>query len=472
MTGLWSRQSIGIRLVAAHAASVGLVLLIFSLGVSLLFWNNLEQGLHRELGREFEAIEGLIDVSPTGGFRWAGDERHDEADYEGEAIAAEVWASQTELLVRTKAAERWAQKLGPAQFRWDSTGFGAVDIGEQRVHFLQGQHQVGGRPFVIRIFRSDTPARQATATLMWALLVGLTFALVLAVATTHRVVSRLFLKPLARMAEHAARISVQRSGDPVLPIANPKDELGQLGVVFNDVLGRYDRAISRVRRFSADASHELRTPLTSIRSVGEVCLRSDQTQLAYRDAIGSILEEVEGLSRLLDSLILLSKADEGKASLFTEPRSILALVEEVKEVMAVLSEPKEQVLSVTGDGSLQADVDPAVLRLALINLLDNAIKFGLRHSTVEVEVSCGDREVWIDVHNDGDAIAAEDQELVFDRFYRIDGGHSRSTGGSGLGLSVARWAVEAHDGSVRVENDTRPGVTFRIRLPRTREGRV
>ena len=472
MKELWRKKSIGGRLVAANAASLTLVLLVFSLGVSVLFWKNLEQGLHRELGREFEVVEGLIEVSPTGVIGWGGDEDHQEAEYEGEAIAAEVWASPTELLARTKAAERWAKNMKPAQLRWDATGFDTLDVGNDRVHMLQGQHVIAGRQLVIRVFRSDAPIRETTITLVWILFWGLLFALVLVVATSSRVVSRLFLKPLAGMAEHAARISVDRSGAPVLPIANPNDEIGQLGAVINNVLGRFDAALSRIRRFSADASHELRTPLTSIRSVGEVCLRTEQTPDTYRDSIGSILEEVERLTQLLDSLILLSKADDGKAQLSKCTVSIFALLEEVQEMMAAPAERKGQAISVIGDATVEVNVDATVLRLAFLNLLDNAIKYGPRESVVEVKVSSDDEWIFIDVHNDGEGISSEHQALIFDRFYRVDSGRSRSTGGSGLGLSIARWAVEAHDGTLFVKDDGRSGVTFRMQLRRARQGQL
>ena len=469
MKAFWDRQSIRTRLVAANTTSLALVLLIFAVGVSVAFWKTLEQGLHRELGREFEVVEGLINVSSSGIVRWGGDEQHEEADYEGEAIAAEVWASPTELLARTRAAERWAEKTGPLQLSWSTTGFDILLIGDERVHVLQGQHDVDDRHFLIRVFRSDTPIRNSTITLIWTLLVALFSAVTLTVALSYRVVGSLFLEPLAKMAEHAARISVVRSDTLFLPITNPNDELGRLGGVINNLLQRFDEAIGRIRRFSADASHELRTPLTSIRSVGEVCLRGSQSAEEYRDTIGSILEEIEGITRLLDSLLFLSKADEGKENLSKKSVNVLKFLDEIAEILTALSEPKGQTISVMCDRGLQINADSTVLRLALANLIDNAIKFGTPGSVVEICAVCKYEAVIIDVHNDGERIAPEHREHIFDRFYRIDSGRSRSVGGTGLGLSVARWAVEAHGGTLRVVADGKAGTTLRIRLPFTPE---
>ena len=464
MNEFWRKWSIGTQLVAAHAMSLFAVLVIFAAGVCFLFWHNLTDSLQRELGREFEVVESLIEVTSTGAVRWRGDDQHDEAEYEGGPIAAEVWAAPGELLTRTQAAETGAPGLADLDLDWDATGFDVVRLGGERVRLLQGQHTVAGHQFVIRVYRSETPIREVTAMLAWTLLFGLLLALTLAVVTSRRIIVRLILEPLARMAAHARLIGAEHSGGR-LPIANPDDELGQLGAVINGAFSRLEEAAARLRRFTADASHELRTPLTSLRSVGEICLRGERSADAYRDAIGSMLEDVESLTRLVDSLLLLSKADEGNDRLSKEFLPITAVLHQAEEVMAVLAEQNDQTIEVTGDDSLRATVDETVLRLALINLLDNAVKYGARGSVIEVDVTGVGRQIQIDVHNEGEGIAPEHRDRVFDRFYRVDSGRSRTAGGSGLGLSIARWAVEVHGGTLNVEVDGRAGVTFRVRLP-------
>ncbi len=464
MKGAWRTRSIRSQLVAAHAASVCVVLLVFAAGAYVLFRYTLTEGLHRELGREFEVVESLIDVTSTGVVRWRGDDDHDEAEYEGEQIAAEVWASPEELLVRTKAAQRWAPRAAKLHSDWEEEGFDVVQVGGEPVQVLQGRHDVAGRHFVIRIYRSAKAVRDVTTTLAWALLLALLIALTLAIAVSLRFVDRVFLEPLSSMVEHARLIGADHSGER-LPIANPNDEIGHLGSVINDAFSRFDEAVSRLRRFTADASHELRTPLTSIRTVGEICLRSERSPEGYRDAIGSILEDVEGLSRLLDSLLLLSRADEGHGRLSKEPLSILEVVQGVADDIAVVAAQNDQSLTVTGDNSLRADIDPTVLRLALFNLLDNAIKYGVCESAIEAHVADVNGDIQIDVHNSGESIPPEHRARIFDRFYRGESVRDRAVAGSGLGLSVARWAVQMHGGTLHVEIDGRAGTTFRVRLP-------
>jgi len=137
--------------------------------------------------------------------------------------------------------------------------------------------------------------------------------------------------------------------------------------------------------------------------------------------------------------------------------------------MSVLAERRGQSIRVGGDHDLFANVDEAVLRLALINLLDNAIKYGPEGGTIDVELSREADGIQIDVRDEGGGIASEHRDLIFDRFYRVDQGRSRSVGGNGLGLAVARWAVEAHGGTLTVEDTGPSGTRFRIRIPDARE---
>jgi signal transduction histidine kinase len=181
-----------------------------------------------------------------------------------------------------------------------------------------------------------------------------------------------------------------------------------------------------------------------------------------------MLEDVDGITGMLDSLMLLSRADEGKVPLSREAVNVHELIFSLCEDMNVLSDPKGQTLTIHGDDGLVAQLDARVLRLALINLVDNAIKFAPRGSEIEITTRLAIDELQIEVHNPGEGIAAEHRDAIFDRFYRVDLGRSRSAGGSGLGLSVARWAVEAHQGTISLvdgPNGVTAGATFRIALP-------
>jgi signal transduction histidine kinase len=222
-----------------------------------------------------------------------------------------------------------------------------------------------------------------------------------------------------------------------LSIENPEDELGKLGTVFNAMLGRLQAAFDQLRRFTADASHELRTPLTAIRSVGEVALQDQRSPAEYRDVIGSMLEEVDRLTRLAESLLALSRADAGHVQLQREDISLRQLAREASSLVEVSAEEKRQRIDIEGDANLVVSVDRLILRQAIVNLLDNAIKYSPPGSQIVVRVqSGGNHQVLLDVIDQGPGIPSEHQPLVFDRFFRVDKARTREWGGAGLGSGV------------------------------------
>jgi signal transduction histidine kinase len=225
-------------------------------------------------------------------------------------------------------------------------------------------------------------------------------------------------------------------------------------------------AFDQLRRFTADASHELRTPLTAMRSVGEVALQDPRSPAEYRDVIGSMLEEVDRLTRLSDSLLVLSRGDAGHVPLRKEDASLLQIAKGAITSVEILAEEKHQKIVLEGDESLLVTVDRLILRQAIINLLDNAIKYSPAESQILVRVEGGAKgEVFLEVVDQGSGIPGEHQSHVFDRFYRVDKARTREWGGAGLGLSITRWAIEAHGGEVSLKSEEGRGSTFRISLP-------
>jgi signal transduction histidine kinase len=221
-----------------------------------------------------------------------------------------------------------------------------------------------------------------------------------------------------------------------------------------------------MRRFTADASHELRTPLTAIRSVGEVGLRGRRDEIAYREIIGSMLEEADRLALLVDRLLMLSRADTGKASLSIDVVEIPQLAEEVVDQLSVLAEEKNQSLKVRCDAVSRWVGDRLVLRQAMMNLVDNAIKYTPFDGSINVRVTQTPAGIAIDVVDSGPGIPVELRSRIFDRFYRVDKSRSRENGGTGLGLAISKWAVEVNGGQLTLE-PTEAGSCFRITLPQT-----
>jgi heavy metal sensor kinase len=278
------------------------------------------------------------------------------------------------------------------------------------------------------------------------------------------VLAKRALTPLEQMASRAEKITSDRLYER-LPIVEA-DELGHLAQVFNSLLERLEGSFEQLRRFTSDASHELRTPLTSIRSVGEVALQRDGSREEYRDTIGSMLEEVNRLTELVDCLLTISRADAGRIQLHPTVFSAMDLARAAASLFEVLIEEKNQRITVEGDDTVKMQGDRVFLSQALVNIIHNAIKYSPHGGTISVQVeSEAGGGIRIAVADSGPGIAPEHAVRIFDRFYRVDESRSRQAGGAGLGLSIAQWAVRIHGGDIHLETTRGAGCTFQILLP-------
>ena len=230
-------------------------------------------------------------------------------------------------------------------------------------------------------------------------------------------------------------------------------------------LGRLEESFDQLRRFTADASHELRTPLTAIRSVGEVALQKAGSVPYYRDIIGSMLEEVNRLTRLVESLLTISRADAGQIELHQTTENALELVQEAATLLESLAEEKQQTVVVEGNPNLNVWADRLILRQAVINLLDNAVKYSPVGGRIHLDVSVDNHTVLVAFRDSGPGIPVEHREKVFQRFYRVDKARTRPEGGTGLGLSIVKWAVSVNGGRIDFDSDSGHGCTFTMRLP-------
>jgi heavy metal sensor kinase len=322
---------------------------------------------------------------------------------------------------------------------------------------------IDGHPALIRVGFSEEPMWQRFWQLVIGLIVGLPLALGLAGVGGY-FVARRALSPVERMARRAREINAERLGARI-DVENPHDELGLLAEAFNETLCRLERSFEQLKRFTSDASHELRTPLTAIRSVGEVGLQQGGNRHHYREVIGSMLEETGRLSRLVESLLSISRADSGQIRLEQATIALLPLVREASSLLDVLAEEKGQTVSLDGDESIRVKTDVVILRQVVINLLDNAIKYSPRSGHISVLVLRNDSlTACVEIEDCGPGIPPEHRDKIFDRFYRIDEARSREAGGAGLGLAIAKWGAEAHGGRL-VLTSTATGCIFHLLLP-------
>jgi heavy metal sensor kinase len=277
------------------------------------------------------------------------------------------------------------------------------------------------------------------------------------------VLARRALTPIDLLAADARRITAERLHER-LSVANEHDEIGRLAAVINDTFARLEFSFDQLRRFTADASHELRTPLAVIRGIGELGLGETRTPAEYKEAMGSMLEEVDRLTRLVDTLLQLSRGDAGTIRLSPESLDLSDLARDVASSLAILAEERRQHLQVHAPQPISVRADRLVLRDAITNLVDNAIKYGPQGSQIDITVRSDTTEAALTVTDQGPGIPTEHRQRIFDRFYRVDESRSRGMGGTGLGLAIAKWAVEANGGTISFVPADR-GAAFRITLP-------
>jgi heavy metal sensor kinase len=319
--------------------------------------------------------------------------------------------------------------------------------------------------YVLAYAQDATEMQSNLRTLAVILLASLPCALILGLLGGYFLAGRA-LNPVRALTTRAREITAENLSQR-LPVANRNDEIGALSKVFNDTLARLESSFEQLKRFTADASHELRTPAASIRTVGEVALQGPADLDAYREAITGILTETERLSRLLDSLLTLARGDAGGVRLKLEPVDLGVLVKEITDELNVLADEKGQSLSFEASRSITVTLDRSTLRLALINVLHNAVKHTPTGGHINVSVETKDDQgAVITVTDNGPGIPVGEREKVFDRFYRIDQARSRATGGVGLGLSIARWAVETNGGIIAFIDPDGTGTCCRITLPK------
>ena len=186
----------------------------------------------------------------------------------------------------------------------------------------------------------------------------------------------------------------------------------------------------------------------------------------YRDKIGSMLEETNRLTQLVDSLLTMARADSGRVQLHRVEVNLFDLAEETVGLLEVLAEEKQQSILIDGDRSTSVMADRTILRQALVSLLHKAVKYSPEHGDIRLRVRETEQDAIVEVENSGPGIAPEHRTRIFERFYRVDKSRTRATGGAGLGLSIAQWAVSAHGGTIEVQCESGSGSVFRISLPK------
>lgn len=272
------------------------------------------------------------------------------------------------------------------------------------------------------------------------------------------------LRPVDVITWTARKITAENLNQQI-PARGVNDEIGRLVSTFNNMIMRLHESFDRIKQFSIDASHELRTPLTIMRGEVELALRNPKEPDEYRRVLASNLEEVVRLSSIIDNLLTLSRADKGMHVVSLEPTNLKDLMNELFEDCEILASKKQITVKVLKNDDITINGDKIRLRQLFLNLIDNAIKYTPPKGKVSLTVERQNGFAKVQVRDTGIGIQKEEQDKIFDRFYRVDRARSRELGGSGLGLSIAKAVVELHHGRIEVKSEPKRGSTFSVFLP-------
>ncbi len=454
----WAATSIRVRLIGWYALVLTVMMVVYAAATFVAVRHEFLEQLDERLHDEFEAAEGRLTRTADGRMTWSAEERHHG---EGEATIYEVWSASGEQIHRSGAAA----PLPPAALAATSSSYRyeTVVANGERWRSLAAPVAIGGHNVVLRVSRSEERVRQELSEVLIVLVLGLPLVVALAGVGGYLLAGRA-LAPIDHLATEATRITAERLHER-LKVPNQHDEIGRLTAVINGTIGRLESSFDQLRRFTADSSHELRTPLAVVRNIGEAAVAERRSADEYQEAIGSMLEEVDRMSTLVDTLLRLSHGDAGTIRLRREPADLGELARDVVASLSVLAEERQQTIVCEITSGVVISVDRLVIREAVTNVLDNAIKYSPHGATITIGVERHGDLASVTTSDEGPGIPDEHRERIFHRFFRLDEARSRDAGGTGLGLAIAKWAVETHRGRISVHARPGGGSEFRIELP-------
>ncbi|HXS93646.1 MAG TPA: ATP-binding protein [Candidatus Limnocylindrales bacterium] len=333
------------------------------------------------------------------------------------------------------------------------------------LRFYSQRIGVHGKPYTVQVAAPMDELFEALERFRIMLLLTAPVLLVAASAGGYWI-SRRALAPVDAISQAAQKISIENMAER-LDVPKTGDELARLSETLNEMLARLESSVRRITQFTADASHELRAPVSLIRTTAEVAvMKRNRPAGEYLASLDEILEEAERTSQIVDSLMLLARADSSKEILERVPIDAAAVVQNAAEQGRRLARGRGVLFSLKLPPSpIQVHADAEALRRALLILIDNAAKYTPSGGSVEVGVEARDGLAIAYVSDTGIGIDASDLPHVFDRFWRADKARSREQGGAGLGLSIAKWIVEMHGGRISVRSELGKGSTFEISVP-------
>jgi heavy metal sensor kinase len=277
------------------------------------------------------------------------------------------------------------------------------------------------------------------------------------------ILSRRSLSPIGYIASKARSITSENLGER-LKARGTEDEMDDLIQTINGMIARLESSFKRMAEFTADASHELKNPICAMRGEAEVLLSKGRPAEEYQEGLTHFMEQFDHLNHMIDDLILLSKFDSSRMELKMAPLRLDLLMKDLYNLFQVLAERKNIALEIGILEEITVTGDKVRLQQLFTNLIDNAIKYTPKGS-IRIAFERHGETVLVRVVDTGIGIPKEEQQNIFKRFYRVDKSRSKETGGVGLGLSIADWIVNAHQGKIEVQSSPGKGSTFTVTLP-------
>jgi heavy metal sensor kinase len=465
-----NNTSIRVRLTLWYGSALALILLLFAVALYLVMSRALR-----------EQVDASLDEAAAVAIRTLGEHRFgpflifEDLSQEFPELALldkffQIFGPAGQVTIQSSNIQSREIPLSQTAFRASLEGkstFESVEFTKGislrllSVPIRQGEQLVN----ILRVGTSLRPTDRMLRRLLVGLYIASPLALLVSLVGGWFLAGRA-LRPVDAITQAARRIT---AGDWSQRILTPhsNDEIGQLASTFNDMIGRLEVSFKQIRQFSADASHELRTPLTITKGETELALRRPRQAEDYRVVLESNLEEIDRMSRIVDELLFLSRADLGEIKLKMLPVQLDDLFREIHQQAAVLGKDRSIQTVIMKVEPVVVEGDDLRLRELLLNLVDNAVKYSQAGQTVELTLVAVGSQAKIIVQDHGIGIAPESHARVFDRFYRTDEARAHAAKGTGLGLAICKWIVEVHHGTIELQSTVHGGSCFTVYLPLT-----
>jgi two-component system heavy metal sensor histidine kinase CusS len=465
--------SVALRLTLWYVASLFVIILVATGALYMILVGNLRREEDHFLSEKVQVLRELLRNRPGDMFELKEEVEQTWAPMQYAQVYARVMTGKGKVVVESpKMGELAAHQFPAAAGSQDQPAPGVILRGTsgKEVRGMSARAEVGragDRQFVIQVALDTQVERDVLAgyrrQLLLLLLIGLPVCAVVGYWLAHR-----SLRPLREISATAQRIRSSNLDERIDPARLPA-ELSSLAERFNAMLDRLKDSFARLSRFSADIAHELRTPVNNLRMEMEVSLNQGRTVGEYRETLGSCLEECERLSRIIDSLLFIARAEDPRTQVKKEPVDVERELDRVREFYEAPASEAGVELVIRAEPNVSAPLDRTLFQRAVSNLVANAIRHTPRDGTVTVSAGRENGRLLVEVSDTGAGIATEDLPHIFDRFYRADQSRANAGGNLGLGLAIVKSIVTLHGGSVAVHSGPQEGTRMTLQFPAAAE---